>query len=168
MAFVGQLYAKDWWPLDGHLALQIYVCDGCRHPARPPKKGFTLGRDFGGVPNAIHLEFLPTTAPTNTKAIGVRCRFQPKRYISYTPVEDSMDQWEFNRRELPEEELADKHLRLDKLGGLFPYDSEGTKITKQNMMIGQLGWQHWQGFGFGGTVYLYRSARVGIYPLLYS
>jgi len=164
MAFVGQLYAKDWFPMDGHLALQFYVCDGCRKnvpvlsPSGRVKKGVTFS-----VPTALHLEPLPATAPANTQGMGVRCRFQPKRYISYTPVEDSMDQWEFNRRKLSEEEfLPDKHLRSDKLGGLFPYD-EGPKITRQNLMIGQL---HWQ--GFGGTVYLYQSVRVGIYPLLYS
>jgi hypothetical protein len=74
-----------------------------------------------------------------------------------------MDQWEFNRRKLAEEELPDEHLRKDKLGGLFPYEGyEGPKITKQNRMIAQFIWR-----GIGGAVYLYHSARHGIYPFLY-
>lgn len=162
MAFVGQLYAKDWLPMDDYLAIQFYVCDRCRKNVPVlSSSGREKKRATFSIPSALHIERLPRTAPVNTKAFGTRCPFQPKRYINYTPVEDSMDQWEFNRRRTSEVELPDKHLRLDKLGGLFPYD-EGVRITKQNMMIGQL---HWQ--GFGGTVYLFHSTRVGIYPWLY-
>jgi hypothetical protein len=164
MGFVGQLYAKDWFPIDGHLALQFYVCDDCRKsvPVASPSGGAVKGARIS-VASTLHLEALPATAAENSRWLGVRCRFQPRRYIAYTPVEDSMDQWQFNRRKLVEEELADQHLRTDKLGGLFPYDDyEGPKITRQNRMIGQFIWQ-----GIGGTVYLYHSARRGIYPFLY-
>jgi hypothetical protein len=74
-----------------------------------------------------------------------------------------MDQWELNRRQLAEEELPDKHLRRDKVGGLFPYDGyEGPKITPSNLMVAQFLWK-----GVGATVYLYRSAKYGFYPYLY-
>jgi hypothetical protein len=146
MAFVGQLYAKDWFPIDGHLALQFYVCDDCRETRK-----------------WVHMEALPKTASANTQRIGVRCRSQPRLYISYDPVEDSMDQWTFNRRMLAEEELPDKHLRKDKLGGLFPYDGyESPKITKRNQMIAQFIWR-----GIGVALYLYESTEQGIYPYLY-
>jgi hypothetical protein len=164
MGFVGQLYAKDWFPIDAHLALQVYVCDDCRKTVgvASPSGGVVKGATIS-VASTLHLEALPATAAENARGLGVRCRFQPKLYISYTPVEDSMDQWEFNRRELAEEELPDKQLRRDKLGGLFPYDGyESPKITRQNRMIGQFIWQ-----GIGGTVYLYHSARHGIYAFLY-
>jgi hypothetical protein len=164
MAFVGQLYAKDWFPIDGHLALQLYVCDHCRKTVgvASPSGGVVKGATIS-VAGMLHLEALPPTAAVNSRGLGVRCRFQPKRYISYTPVEDSTDQWEFNRRKLAEEELPDEHLRRDKLGGLFPYDGyEGPKITRQNRMIAQFMWR-----GIGGAVYMYDSARYGIYPYLY-
>jgi hypothetical protein len=146
MAFVGQLYATAWFPMDGHLALQFYVCDDCQETHK-----------------WIHMEALPQTASRNTEGAGVRCRSQPRLYISFVAVEDSMDQWTFNRRKLAEAELPDKHLRRDKIGGLFPYDGyDGPKITKQNQMIAQFIWQ-----GIKGGVYLYRSAQYGIYPYLY-
>jgi hypothetical protein len=146
MAFVGQLYASERLPLDGHLALQFYVCDGCREERK-----------------WLHMEALPRASPANDRRTGVRCGSQPVRYIHYTPVEDSMDQWAFHRRRLAEEELPDKHLRRDKVGGLFPYDgSEGTKITRQNRMVAQFVWP-----GVGAAVYLYHSARHGFYPYLY-
>jgi hypothetical protein len=164
MGFVGQLYAKDWFPLGGHLALQFYVCNECRETVglAPASGGVVKGATIS-VASTLHLEALHATAAENSRGLGVRCRFQPKRYISYAPVADSMDQWEFNRRKLAEEELPDKHLRRDKLGGLFPYDGyEGPKITRQNRMTGQFSWR-----GIGGVVYLYHSARKGIYPYLY-
>jgi hypothetical protein len=153
MAFVGQLYASDRLPLAGHLALQFHVCDDCR---------VTFGKEANDrVP--IHMEVLPHTAARNTSRVGVRCPSQPMRYISYTPVEDSMDQWQFNRRKPAEEELPDRHLRRDKVGGLFPYDgSECPRITRQNRMIAQFVWR-----GIGGPIYLYRSAKEGIYPYHY-
>jgi hypothetical protein len=164
MAFVGQLYAKDWFPIDGHLALQLYVCDDCRKTVgvASPSGGVVKGATRS-VAGTLHLEALPPSVEANSRGLGVRCRFQPKRYIAYTPVEDSMDQWEFNRRKLAEEELPDEHLRRDKLGGLFPYDGyESPTITKQNRMIAQFIWP-----GVGGVVYLYHSSRHGIYPFLY-
>lgn len=146
MAFVGQLYDSDRLSLDGHLALQFYVCDDCQDKQR-----------------WLHMEALPKAAPLNSARVGVRRRSQPRRYIHYSPVEDSMDQWELNRRRLAEEELPDKHLRRDKVGGLFPYDGdEGPKITPSNLMVAQFLWQ-----GVGATVYLYRSAKYGFYPYLY-
>jgi hypothetical protein len=164
MGFVGQLYAKDWFPIDGHLALQFYVCDDCRKtvgsasPSGKRAKEATIS-----VARTLHLETLPATAAENARRFGVRCRFQSKQYIAFTPVADSMDQGEFHRRKLAEEELPDEHLRSDKLGGLFPYDGcEGPKITRQNRLIGQFLWR-----GIGGTVYLYHSARYGIYSFLY-
>jgi len=82
MGFVGQLYASDWFPLGPHLALQFYVCDDCR---------VTIGKEANDrVP--IHMEALPRAAAANTARIGVRCPSQPVRYISYSLVEDSMDQ----------------------------------------------------------------------------
>jgi hypothetical protein len=149
MGFVGQLYARDWFPIEGHLALQLYVCDDCRKTF--PKQANDL------VP--IHVELLPRTAAANTSRIGVRCRSQPLRYISCTPIEDSMDQWTFNRRKPEEAELPDRHLRRDKIGGLFPYDGyEGPRITRQNRMIAQFCWK-----GINGPIYLYQSTRQGIY-----
>jgi hypothetical protein len=109
------------------------------------------------------MEALPKSAPTNDRDAGVRCKSQPKLYISYTPVEDSMDQWTFNRRRLAEQALPDTHLRRDKVGGLFPYDGyESPKITKENRMVAQFIWR-----GIGGALYLYHSARHGFYPYLY-
>jgi hypothetical protein len=149
MGFVGQLYASDWFPIDGHLALQFYVCDECR----------TTFKKMANDDVPIHMEELHSTAPANTKRIGARCKSQPKLYISYVPVEDSMDQWTFNRRKLAEIELPDKHLRKDKIGGLFPYDDyECPKITKRNRMIAQFTWH-----GIGGAIYLYQSTKNGIY-----
>ena len=146
MSFVGQLYAADWLPLDGHLALQFYVCDDCQEERK-----------------WLHMEALPPSAPSNARKVGVRCRSRPRRYIHFTPVEDSMDQWAFNRRRLAEEELPDKHLRRDKVGGLFPYDGyESPKITPANRMVAQFVWP-----GVGAAVYLYHSARHGFYPYLY-
>jgi hypothetical protein len=146
MAFVGQLYSKEWFPIDGHLALQFYVCDDCQETRK-----------------WVHMEALPGSASANTRAIGVRCRSQPRLYIDYVQIEDSMDQWTFGRRHLAETELQDKHLRKDKIGGLFPYDGyDGPKITKQNRMIAQFIWQ-----GIGSAMYLYQSAEQGIYPYLY-
>jgi hypothetical protein len=131
MGFVGQLYAKDWFPIDEYLALQFYVCDDCRKtvgsasPSGGKAKEATIS-----VARTLHLEALPATAAVNAQRLGVRCRFQPRRYIAYTPVADSMKQGKFNRRKLAEEELPDEHLRSDKLGGLFPYDGyEGPKIN---------------------------------------
>ena len=146
MAFVGQLYASERLPLDGHLALQFYVCDRCREARK-----------------WLHMEALPKDSPANDRGAGVRCASQPRRHIRYTRVEDSMDQWAFLRRRLAEEELTDIHLRRDKVGGLFPYDgAEGTRITRQNRMVAQFVWP-----GVGAAVYLYRSAKYGFYPYLY-
>ncbi len=149
MAFVGQLYTSDWFSLGTHLALQFYVCDDCR---------VTFGKDANDqVP--IHMEALPRTAVINTSRTGVRCPSQPLRYISYTPVEDSMDQCTFGRRKPAESELPDKHLRRDKIGGLFPYNGyDGPRITKQNRLIAQFIWS-----GIGGPIYLYQSTKAGIY-----
>ena len=103
------------------------------------------------------------TAAANMARVGVRCQFQPILYISYTSVEDSMDQWTFNRRRLAESELPDKHLRRDKVGGLFPYDRyESPPITRRNRMIAQFIWR-----GIGGPIYLYQSAKEGIFPYHY-
>jgi hypothetical protein len=146
MAFVGQLYASNWFSIDGHLALQFYVCDDCRERHK-----------------WVHMEALPRTAPVNERGAGVPCRSQPRLHISFVAVEDSTDQWTFNRRKLAEQELPDKHLRRDKVGGLFPYDGyESPRITRRNQMIAQFIWR-----GIGGAVYLYHSDRHGIYPYLY-
>ncbi|MGL6094752.1 MAG: hypothetical protein ACRC7O_02975 [Fimbriiglobus sp.] len=110
------------------------------------------------------METLPSAAPVNDRRVGVRCILQPRKYIHFTPVEDSMDQWEFNRSRLAEEELRDKHLRRDKVGGLFFYDGyDGPKITAKNRMVAQFIWP-----GIGGAVYVYRSDRHGFYPYLYT
>lgn len=152
MGFVGQLYSSDRLPLGDHLALQFYVCDDCR-------EAFTGANDR--VP--IQMEVLPRTAVVNTARVGVRCPLQPVRHISYTCVNDSMDQWTFNRRKLDVSELPDKHLLQDKIGGLFPYDGyESPHITRRNRMIAQFFWK-----GIGGPIYLYQSAREGIYPYHY-
>src|SRR5205085_1380574 len=113
MAFVGQVYSSDWFPIDGHLALQFYVCDDCRETRK-----------------WLHMEALPKNASVNRQGVGVRCRSQQRLYITYSAVEDSTDQWNFNRRKLAEVELSDEHLRRDKIGGLFPYDGyDSPKIT---------------------------------------
>ena len=152
MGFVGQLYASDRLPLGNHLALQFYVCNECR-------KTFDQAND--SVP--IHMEVLPRTASANTARVGVHCLSQPRWHISYTPLADSMDQWTFNRRKPAEEELPDKHLRRDKVGGLFPYDGyESPAITRRNRMIAQFVWK-----GIGGPIYLYQSDKEGFYPYHY-
>jgi hypothetical protein len=70
-----------------------------------------------------------------------------------------MDQWSFNRRKLAEEELPDKHLRRDKVGGLFPYDGyDGPRITPTNRMVAQFTWK-----AVNGPIYLYQSSRRGLY-----
>ena len=153
MGFVGQLYASTWFPIDGQLALQFYVCDQCR------KTFNKQANDY--VP--IHMEQLSLKALPNTEMGGVRCKLQPKLYISYDRVEDSMHQWTFNRRKLLEDDLPDKHLRDDKIGGLFPYDGyESPKITKNNRMIAQFVWR-----GINGPIYLYWSKKDGIYLFYY-
>ena len=154
MAFVGQIYAKEWFPIDGHLAIQMYVCDEHRKTIKYP-----YSRKSVSIAELLHLELLSRSAPRNLRQRGVRCKLQPKLYITYDRVEDSMDQWTFNRRHLPEEELPDKHLRQDKIGGLFPYDGyDSPKITKQDQLVAQF---HWA--GIGGTVYLYHSVQQGIH-----
>jgi hypothetical protein len=149
MGFVGQLYACDRLSLGGPLGLQFYVCDDCR-------------QTYNGQANdrlPIHMEVLPPRAAENVGREGARCRRQPLRYIAYSPVEDSMDQWTFNRRKLAEEELPDKHLRLDKVGGLFPYDGyECPRITPTNRMVAQFTWA-----AVGGPIYLYQSSARGQY-----
>src|SRR5262245_12150384 len=50
MAFVGQLYASEWFPLDDHLALQFYVCDRCREERK-----------------WLHMEALPRGSPVNDR-----------------------------------------------------------------------------------------------------
>jgi hypothetical protein len=152
MAFVGQLYSSDWFLLADLLALQFFVCDDCR-------VSFNGANDR--VP--IHMEQLPLTALANASRVGVRSKRQPIRYISYTPIVDSIDQWTLHRRELAEEELPDEHLRRDKVGGLFPYDGyDSPKITRRNRMIAQFAWE-----GIGGPVYLYQSTSKGIYLFHY-
>lgn len=147
LAFVGQLYAGDGLPLDGHLALQFYVCQDCQEEHR----------------GWLHMEALPPTAPANDRRVGVRCRSQPRRYIRYSPVEDSMDQWAFNRGAVTAEDLPDDHLLKDKVGGLFPYDGyEGPKITPANRMVAQFSWK-----AIRAAVYVYRSTRYGFYPYTY-
>jgi len=152
MGFVGQLYACDWFPIENYLALQFYVCEACR-------------RSFKGANDdiPIHMEKLKSSARLNSGKSGIRCRVQPKRYISYVAVEDSMSQWTLNRKGLAESELPDKHLRNDKIGGLFPYDGyDSPPITKTNQLIAQFFWR-----GVNGPIYLYRSTRKGIYLFHY-
>lgn len=61
------------------------------------------------------------------------------------------------------DELPDKHLFDDKVGGLFPYDGyEGPKLSKQNRMVAQFNWK-----GIGGPVYVYHSIREGFYLYVY-
>lgn len=164
MAFVGQLYASERLPMHDHLALQFYVCDDCRKDiplltaSHAVRKGATKS-----VATTLHLEALPRRATFNKRGIGVRCKRQPKMYITYEPKADSLDRQTFMRRRMSENELPDKHLRRDKIGGLFPYDGyEAPKQTAQNQTWGQFTWP-----GIGGTVYLYRSARGGFYPYHY-
>ncbi|WP_439621522.1 hypothetical protein [Gemmata sp.] len=149
MGFVGQLYSRDRLPLGDSLGLQIYVCNDCREA-------------FNGGANdrsPIHMELLTPDAVENTTRKGVRCRRQPALHIAYTPTPDSVDQWSFNRGRLVEDQLSDTHLRLDKVGGLFPYDgSDGPKITRANRMIAQFLWA-----GVGGPIYLFDSAKRGVY-----
>jgi hypothetical protein len=102
---------------------------------------------------------LPSDAVEHAGREGVRCRRQPTRYISYTLVEDSMDQWTFHRRRLTEEELPDSHLRQDKVGELFPYDGyDGPRISPTNRMVAQFTWA-----AVGGPIYLYQSSTRGLY-----
>lgn len=161
MAFVGNLYSSDWLPLGSHLALQFYVCDNCRVTFNS-----TAGSRIKKMANdkvPIHMEMLPPTAAANTSRLGVRSPSQPKQYISYTAVKDSMDQWTFNRRRLAESQLPDKHLRKDKVGGLFPYDGyDSPQVTRQNRMVAQFIWK-----GIGGPIYLYQSIKEGFYLYYY-
>ncbi len=136
--------------MGGHLALQFYVCDDCM--------------DVGS--QLVHLEALPPTAAANLRGAGVRYRPQPKRYITFTPVEDSIDQWAYKRWILTEDDdLPDEHLLKDKVGGLFPYDgSEGPKITRQNRMVAQFDWRP----RLKAMIYMFYSVRQGFYLSLYS
>jgi len=148
VGFVGQHFASKWFPLDGQLGLQFYVCDECRE---------TFGDSNPDV--TIHMEELFSGAKLNTKKAGVRCRWQPKLFITYNPVADSMEQWTFDRSDASLDEMSDRHLEEDKIGGLFPYDGyETPKITKSNRMIAQFTWK-----GIGGPIYLYQSTKKGIY-----
>jgi hypothetical protein len=149
MEFVGQVYSSERLLLDAALGLQFYICDGCRETYN--------GQANDRLP--IHMEVLSEGAAENVGREGVRCRKQPLLHITYTPVEDSMDQWAFHRRRLAEEELTDTHLRRDKVGGLFPYDgADGPRITPANRMVAQFTWA-----GVGGPIYLFRSSVRGLY-----
>ena len=149
MEFVGQLYSSKQLPLGGPLGLQFYICDSCRETYN--------GQANDRLP--IHMEVLPLGIAENSGRDGVRCRRQPIRHISYTPVNDSTDQLSFNRRRLAEEDLHDTHLRQDKVGGLFPYDGcDSPRITPANRMLAQFTWA-----AVGAPIYLYQSSAKKLY-----
>jgi len=162
MAFVGQLYRSEFFPVD-HLAVQFYVCDDCRKQLHPASVHGGINKKITlNIANTVHLQPIPTNAGSNESNCGVRCVHQPKLYIAYTAMDDSMDQSAFNRRKISEEQLADQHLRNDKIGGLFPYDGfDSPKITKSNRLLAQFKWQ-----GIGATLYLFESVKRGLYPFL--
>ncbi len=147
MAFVGQLYACEWFPISGFFCLQFYICaDRC-----------DLDHSF------IQLERVHHGAKPNRRRLGRPHADQPLKTIRYCEVEDSMDQMTFTNGQYSEEQLSDTHLRDDKLAGLFPYDGyEGPAITKDNRCIGQMKWN-----AIPETIYLYESASDGPYFLLY-
>jgi hypothetical protein len=84
MAFLGQLYGGEHFPMGGHLALQIYVHDDCM--------------DVGS--QLVHLELLPMSSPENLSRVGIKHQSQNLEYIHFTPIEDSIDQWAFHRKKL--------------------------------------------------------------------
>ena len=163
MAFVGQLYASDCFPVD-HLAVQFYVCNDCRNQIHPASANGGINKKITlNIANTVHVQPIPSTAEPNKSNRGVRCQHQPKLYITYDTIDDSVDQRTFNRRKIAEERLPDQHLRKDKIGGLFPYDGhDGPKITKSNQLLAQFLWQ-----GIGKTLYLYSATKTGLYPYLY-
>jgi hypothetical protein len=153
LGFVGQLYASDRLPLGDLLGVQFYACDDDR-------------KTFDGQANdqlPIHMEMLPPDAPENTKREGTRCPAQPMRYISYTPVEDPMDQRTLHRRGYDLDVPDDHHLLADKVGGLFLCDgSDAPAITRQNRLLASFTWA-----AIRGPIMLYRSAKRGLYMYHY-
>jgi len=147
MAFIGQLYACDWFPISGLHCIQFYVCiERC-----------DLDHSF------IQLERIHSDAKRNRRQIGRAHPDQPKKTIYYRPVADSMDQMTFTEQRLSEDDLVDKHLRDDKLAGLFPYDGyEGPEINDDNRCIGQMNWKV-----IPAMLYLYENSD-GPYFYLYS
>lgn len=147
MAFVGQLYACEWFPISGLFCLQFYMCvERC-----------DLDRSF------IQLERVHHGAKRNRRAVGRSHPEQPLKTIRYFEIEDSIDQMSFTKQQLSEGELPDTHLRNDKLGGLFPYDGyEGPEITADNRYIGQMKWD-----AIPEMLYLCESRTRGPYFFLY-
>ena len=147
MVFVGQLYACEWFPISGLQCIQFYICN----------MPCDLNRSF------IQLERIHSDAQRNRKQIGFPHPNQPKQTIYYNAVTDSMDQMTFTKKQLSEDDLPDKHLRDDKLAGLFPYDGyEGPEITNENRCIGQMNWNI-----IPEMMYLYENSD-GPYFFLYS
>lgn len=148
MGLVGQLYAAEQLPLGGLLSVHFYVCDDDR-------------QTFKGQANdllPIHMEMLPPDARENRKREGARCPAQPARSISYTPVEDPMDQRAFNRGGW-DEDRPEGHLLADKVGGLYLCDgSDDPAITRTNRLLAAFTWK-----GVNGPIMLYQSAKKGIY-----
>ncbi len=145
MLFVGQLYRSELLNLDGNLALQVYKCEDSDN---------------------FRLVVIPANAEQNIDQVGIVSDRQMK-FIIFTPVEDPIGQWAYledidTGQYLPEQH---KHLHMDKVGGLFPYDgSDAPPITQSNLMIAQFGGNRWQTDEYS-MLYVYKSkVPYGFYP----
>jgi len=152
LAFMGQIYACDWFPLNGLLCLQFYTC----------VRRCLLDVDL------LHVELVHPGAPTNRRCEGVANPDLPVRTINYFAVEDSLDHGTFLGMISGEDPvwpvLKDEHLYSDRLGGIYTFDgTEGPVIDESNRCIGQF--QH--PCIRRETIYLYESTKEGIYAHTY-
>lgn len=152
MAFLGQIYACDWFPLDGLLCLQFYTCTQRCH----------VDIDF------FHLELVHLGAPKNRRGEGVANPNLSPRTIHYYVVEDPIDQDTYFKvlrdHNHPCPDLESEHYHKDRLGGAFLFDgSEGPTNTVTNRCIGQF--RH--PCDSSTTIYLYSSRKEGFYIYRY-
>ena len=149
MAFVAQLYTCDWFPLDGLLCLQFYICT----------------HDCGDQP-FVHLECVRDGAELNSRKNGIEHPAQKRQTIKFWCYDDPFDQREYgDGGSLPSGFFYDfGYLLSDKLCGLFPIDgSEGPPLTDSNRCIGQMNWSV-----IPCMMYLYLDLNAGPYLYLYS
>ena len=153
MAFLGQIYSCDWFPIDGLLCLQFYTCiESC-----------VLDVDF------LHMECVHVGASKNTGGHGIANPSLAVRTIEYYPTEDSIDHETFlqiiSDNNQPWPEPNDKHHYQDRLGGVYTFDGSeaGISITATNRCIGHF--QH--PCVDRTTIYLWQSEDDSVYAQTY-
>ena len=162
MAFMAQLYASDWFPIDGLLCLQFYTCVGRCVLAGCPT-------DPLRCVDLLHLECVQVGAPENKRKYGVSNPDLAVRTIDYYPTEDSIDHETFLKiisdSDQPWPDVKDSHHYQDRLAGTYTFDGSeaGIAISASNRCIGQF--RH--PCVDGTTIYLWHSDDHGIYAQTY-